>query len=174
MTSSSQSRGEPSLEERIRRLEGIEAIRKLKATYCYLCDAGLGDPKNREALISHFTKDAKVDFGLGPGSQFEGTEGLRTFFGGVVPAAVSFCIHMVHNPIIEVNGDRATGRWYYEAPTTDTATGKAQWMVGTYYEEYVRENGEWKFASIRTEWKYISPYDEGWARNRGELLKGLP
>jgi hypothetical protein len=163
----------PSLASRIQTLEDIEAIKKLKATYCYLCDAGLGDPKNRDELISHFTKDAKVDFGLGPGSQFEGTEGLKTFFGGVVPAAVSFCIHMVHNPIIEVNGDRATGKWYYEAPTTDTATGKAQWMVGIYHEEYVREKGEWKFASIRTEWKYISPYDEGWAKNRGELLKGL-
>jgi hypothetical protein len=31
-------------------------------------------------------------------------------------------------------------------------------------------NGEWKFASIETKWKYISPYDEGWAKNPGELL----
>ncbi|MFO8011039.1 MAG: nuclear transport factor 2 family protein [Dehalococcoidia bacterium] len=160
------------LESRIRRLEDIEEIKKLKATYCYLCDGGLDNPENRDALISHFTADAQVDFGLGPGSQFQGPEGLKTFFGEVVPSAVSFCIHMVHNPVIEVNGDNATGRWYYEAPTTDTTTGKAQWMVGTYFEEYVRENGEWKFKSIETVWKYISPYDEGWARNRGELLKG--
>jgi hypothetical protein len=43
-------------------------------------------------------------------------------------------------------------------------------MAGTYVEEYVREDGEWKFASIDTQWKYISPYDEGWAKNPGELL----
>jgi hypothetical protein len=91
----------------------------------------------------------------------------------VVPGAVSFCMHMVHNPIIEVNGDRATGRWYYEAPTTDAATNRAQWMAGRYEEEYVREDGRWKFASIRTQWQYISPYDEGWAKNRGELLAAL-
>ena len=161
------------LESRIRKLEDIEEIKKLKATYCYLCDAGLGDPKNRDELISHFTKEAKVDFGLGEGSQFEGPDGLKLFFGGVVPGSVSFCIHMVHNPIIEVNGDRATGRWYYEAPTTDMATGDAQWMMGTYFEEYVRENNEWKFSSIKTDWKYISPYDEGWAKNRGALLESL-
>jgi len=161
------------LEARIQVLEDIEAIKKLKATYCYLCDAGLGEVRNREELISHFTADAFVDFGLGPGSQFTGTEGLAVFFGQVVPGAVSFCMHMVHNPIIEVDGDRATGRWYYEAPTTDTTTGRAQWMAGTYFEEYVRENGEWKFASIRTKWKYISPYDEGWAKNRGEVLAAL-
>jgi len=159
-----------TLEARIRTLEDMEEIRKLKATYCFLCDAGLDDERNRDALISHFTDDARVDFGLGPASQFEGREGLEVFFGQVVPGAISFCMHMVHNAIIEVDGDRATGRWYYEAPTTDASSGRAQWMAGTYLEEYVREDGEWKFASIRTQWKYITPFDEGWAKNPGELL----
>ena len=36
------------LEARIRVLEDIEAIKKLKATYCYLCDAGLTIDKNRD------------------------------------------------------------------------------------------------------------------------------
>ncbi len=158
------------LETRVRRMEDIEEIRKLKATYCFLCDAGLDDEHNRDELIAHFTADAQVDFGLGPASKFQGKEGLEVFFGQVVPGAVSFCMHMVHNAIIEVDGDRATGKWYFEAPTTDAASGRAQWMAGTYLEEYVREDGEWKFSSIETRWKYISPYDEGWAKNPGELL----
>jgi len=159
-----------ALEARILKLEDTEKIKQLKATYCFLCDAGLDDPKNRDALIAHFTADARVDFGLGSASVFSGREGLEVFFGQVVPGAVSFCMHMVHNAIIEVDGDRATGKWYYEAPTTDASSGRAQWMAGTYLEEYVREDGEWKFASIETKWKYISPYDEGWAKNPGELL----
>jgi SnoaL-like domain len=159
-----------TLEARIRRLEDIEAIKQLKARYCFLCDAGLADERNRDELISHFSRDARVDFGLGPASVFQGREGLEIFFGRVVPGAVSFCMHMVHNAIIEVDGDRATGQWYYEAPTTDSASGRAQWMAGTYLEEYVRESGEWKFASIETRWKFISPYDEGWAKNPGALL----
>lgn len=165
-----------SMEEllaRVQVLEDIEAIKKLKATYCYLCDAGLGDARNRDELLSHFTADAQVDFGLGPASVYKGTAGLKTFFGEVVPTAVSFCMHMVHNPIIEVHGDCATGRWYYEAPTTDAATNRAQWMAGIYDEEYVRQNGQWKFAAIKTHWKYISPYDEGWAKDRGALLAQL-
>ena len=161
------------LEARIRVLEDIEEIRKLKATYCYLCDAGLGEQRNLDELISHFIEEAAVDFGLGSASRFKGREGLKVFFGQVVPGTLSFCMHMVHDPIIEVDGDRATGRWYYEAPTTDATSNRAQWMAGTYLEEYVREGGRWKFASIKTEWKYISPYDEGWAKNRGELLKAL-
>jgi hypothetical protein len=162
-----------SMEEllaRVQVLEDIEAIRKLKATYCYLCDAGLEDARNRNQLIAHFSDNAKVDFGMGPASMFEGKAGLEIFFGQMVPSGVSFCMHMVHNPIIDVTGDKATGKWYYEAPTTDASTNRAQWMAGTYEEEYVREDGEWKFASIKTIWKYISPYDEGWAKNRGELL----
>jgi hypothetical protein len=70
-----------ALEARIKVLEDIEEIRKLKATYCYLCDAGLDDKRNRDELVSHFTENAKVDFGLGPASRFEGHEGLKTFFG---------------------------------------------------------------------------------------------
>jgi hypothetical protein len=159
-----------TLEERVQRIEDIEEIRKLKATYCFLCDAGLDDKNIREELISHFIADARIDFGLGPASKFQGREGLEVFFGQVVPGAVSFCMHMVHNPIIEVAGDHATGKWYYEAPTTDAGSGRAQWMAGTYLEEYVREDGRWKFVSIDTQWKYISPYDEGWAKNPGELL----
>lgn len=161
------------LAARIQVLEDIEEIKKLKATYCYLCDTGLEKADVRDELISHFATDAKVDFGLGPASIYEGHDGLQVFFGQVVPGAVSFCIHMVHNPIIDVHGDRATGQWYYEAPTTDVATGAAQWMMGIYLEEYVRRDGRWKFASIRTKWKYISPYDEGWAKNRGVLLAAM-
>lgn len=161
------------LAARVQVLEDIEAIKQLKARYCYLCDAGLDDPRNRDELVAHFTATATVDFGMGPASKFAGTEGLTVFFGQVVPQGVSFCMHMVHNPIIEVSGDRATGTWYYEAPTTDASTGTAQWMAGTYEEEYVRDGGQWKFASIKTKWKYISPYDQGWAKNRGDLLAAL-
>ena len=135
--------------------------------------AGLGDPRNRDELLSHFSDDAKVDFGFGAASIFEGKDGLKIFFGEVVPGNVSFCMHMVHNPIIEVRGDRATGTWYFEVPATNAATQGAEWMAGTYEEEYVRQSGRWKFASIRTKWKYIAPYDEGWTKNRVETLTAL-
>jgi len=157
-----------ALEKRIKRLEDIEEIRKLKATYCDLCDAGLADETTRDALVAHFTDDASLDFGMGDGSVFEGRDGITLFFGHVVPNAVSFCMHMVHNSVIEVDGDRASGRWYFEAPTTNAATRKAQWMAGRYVEEYVRVEGRWKFASIKTEWNYVAPYDEGWGDATGD------
>lgn len=161
------------LAARIRVLEDIEEIKKLKARYCYLCDAGLGDPRNRDELLSNFTDDARVDFGFGPASRFEGAEGLKIFFGQVVPESVSFCMHMVHNPIIDVRGDRATGTWYFEVPSTNSATQGAEWMAGTYEEEYRRENGRWKCAVMQAKWKYIAPYEQGWTQNRVALLAAL-
>ncbi len=157
------------LEARIRVLEDIEAIRRLKASYCDLCDAGLSDPRNRDALVAHFTADAKLDFGMGDGSKFEGREGVETFFGQVVPGTLSFCMHMLHNSVIEVDGDTATGRWYFEAPTTNAATGKAQWLAGRYHEEYVRRQGVWKFSSIVTRWAYVADYQEGWGDATGDF-----
>lgn len=153
------------LEARIGVLEDIEAIRQLKATYCYLCD-GLDDERNVTELLSIFTDDARLDFGLTP-SVYEGPASLSEFFRSVVPGAVSFCMHMVHNPIITVDGDQATGTWYYEVPATDTTSGTAQWMAGTYHEGYRREDGRWKIASIVTRWNYISPYQDGWAKSPG-------
>ncbi len=156
------------LESRIKVLEDIESIRKLKATYCYVCDAGLDDVRNRDELISHFTENARLDFGMGPGSEFEGTEELKTFFGEVVPMSTPFCMHMVHNPIIEVDGDRATGKWYFEAPITSRLENdRAEWYAGAYLEEYVRKNGEWKIDFLKVDWTYRTPYDEGWAKNPG-------
>ena len=38
------------LEARVRKLEDIDEIHKLKATYCLLCDAGLKDERNRDEL----------------------------------------------------------------------------------------------------------------------------
>jgi hypothetical protein len=157
-----------NLEARIKRLEDIEEIRTLKATYCDLCDAGVGEEKNREALVALFTDDASVDFGMGEGSVFNGQEGLRFFFGQLVANSVSFCQHFVHNSVIDVDGDRATGRWYFEAPTTNAVTKKAQWMAGRYIEEYVRVDGVWKFSFIATKWSYVAAYDEGWGDAQGD------
>jgi ketosteroid isomerase-like protein len=155
--------GLEELEARIRRVEDIEAIRKLKATYCDLVDAGLEDPANLEALLAHFTADAKLDFGMGAASQHEGLAGARTFFGQLVAPSIRFCMHMIHNSFIEVEGDSARGRWYFEVPAVDAGSGKAQWMAGRYLEQYRRERGEWKFAAMTVQWCFIAPYDQGWA-----------
>ena len=93
------------LEARIQRLEDIESIRALKARYCMYCD----DNYDVEGLASLFTEDAVWDGGIR--GKAVGRDGIREFFQHA-PERLPFAVHMVMNPLIEVNGDEATGVWY--------------------------------------------------------------
>lgn len=70
--------------------------------------------------------------------------------------------HMLHNPIIEVDGDQATGRWRHEVPAV-TVEGQAVWLQGIYEHEYRRVDGDWKCSSYTVEPTYATPYERGWA-----------
>jgi SnoaL-like domain len=144
------------LEERITVLEDIEAIKRLKARYCDVCDTGY-DPDRIAAL---FTKD-----GTWEGGEFgtaTGHAALRKMFEGL-HKAVSFAQHNAMNPIIEVTGDRAKGAWYLFCPYTSRANNRAGWIAGRYDDDYVKVNGEWKYQHLRAIIRMHARYEEGWA-----------
>lgn len=147
-----------ALEKRIRRLEDIEAIKALKARYCEYCDANY-DP---DGIASLFVEDGVWDGGeLG---RAEGREKIRHFFRRA-PEAFPFAIHNVMNPIIEVEGDRATGRWYLLQPCTRRGEkDEAMWLAGRYEDEYVRVGGQWRFKHVSFVTRFLAPNDEGWAK----------
>ena len=60
-----------SLEERIQRLEDIEAIKQLKAEYCAYCDDGY----NPDGIANLYTEDAVWDGG--PFGRYEGRDAIR-------------------------------------------------------------------------------------------------
>lgn len=147
------------LAKRIQRLEDIEAIKQLRARYCYLVDQG-----RSEELLALFTADAKGEYG--PLGTYD-KAGLANFFKQTVPAALPFCMHMVHNPVIEVHGSAASGQWYFEVPAIHGPSERAVWISGRYEEEYRKEgNAGWQFSLIRAIFNYFTPFDEGWARTR--------
>ena len=94
-----------ALERRIRRLEDLEEIKQLKARYAGYCDAHY----DADALAELFTADAVWDGGMLGRS--EGREAIRQFFRGS-SQRISFAIHNMLNPIIDITGDTATGTWY--------------------------------------------------------------
>ncbi len=145
------------VEQRLRRLEDIEAIRALKARYCAYCD----DNYNPDGLASLFTEDAVWDGGrLG---RFEGREAIREFFAGA-SKMISFALHNVMNPLVEVEGDTATGRWYLLQPCTLSEGNRAVWLSAHYSDRYRRVGGEWKFEAVDIDLKFLTPYEEGWAK----------
>ena len=149
------------LEARILRLEDIEAIKQLKAEYCYRIDAGQID-----VLMKRFTKDAVWDGG--PMGRFEGREAIRKFLHDL-PQQLSFLLHWVMNPWIEVSGDEATGRWYLLEPCTAAGAERAIWGAGRYEERYVRRDGRWQFREILLVPLFWTTYEDGWAKRRSVL-----
>ena len=83
---------------------------------------------------------------------------MEAFFLQLLPAQLAFSMHMVHNPIVEVDGDTAKGKYYFEAPTTFKPDNKAFWLAGIYEEEYARVKGEWKITFLKAIFHYTAPF----------------
>lgn len=144
------------LEDRIQRLEDIEAIKQLKAEYCAYCDDGY----NPDAIAKLFLEGAVWDGGaLG---RYEGREAIREFFRGA-PQQVSFAIHNVMNPRVEVDGETARGEWYLLQPMTDTQ-GQGIWLTAVYHDRYRKVDSVWMFEHVDIELRFLSPYEGGWAK----------
>jgi hypothetical protein len=141
-------------------LRDIEAIKRLKATYCHLVDAGGWDE-----LVELFTEDATCDYGFF--GTYEGREQIvNKFFRELVSSATSFNAHMVHNPIIDVNGDTASAAWYLTAQTTIQPANQAVWVMGIYHDKFRRVGGAWRISSLTFDFKYYTRYEDGWAKMR--------
>ncbi len=82
---------------------------------------------------------------LGAPVAFEGREGLTAAFNGMVDS-MDGCLHMMMNHLIDVTGDTATGTVYCDAYTLQPDGNRAQMLV-FYTDEYVKQDGEWKFAT---------------------------
>lgn len=68
------------------------------------------------------------------------------------------------NPIIDVSGDHATGIWYFIGPFTMRNGNRPMWLGARYEDDYVKLNGEWKFAHLRAIGRMSAPYEKGWAK----------
>jgi hypothetical protein len=159
-----------NLEARIKRLEDIEDIKKLRAAFCYAMDSG-----DWEGVTSLFTEDGIAD--MGTYGRCSGRAKIAEFAREILPSSLSFMVHMCHNPIIEVEGDEASGLWYFDLPATYTPvreavgvigppTSRAMWIAGRFEDEYVRVDGEWKFKTFVAKIYYETPFDEGWVRTK--------
>ena len=143
-----------NVNQRLTQLEHREAIKELRAEYCYRIDA-----RDWDGYTDLFTDDAYLDFG--PIGDFNGKEAIREFAEHIVGAEHPFLAHMVHNPIIDVDGKSATGRWDFEVPCT-FEDGGAGWIQGEYRDKYEYDGDDWLFSSVVADFNYFADYESGW------------
>ena len=156
------------LERRVEALEAVHAITNLKARYAELVDARytLDGPKDAaevarvaDRIVALFSEDAVWDGGERLGA-WQGREEIRKRF---LDPTLHFTLHYFVKPRIEVEGDRARGRWDILAPIT-FGDGRAGWMAGTEDDEYVRVGGVWLHSRMKLGVTFMGPDLRGWDR----------
>ncbi|NRA38763.1 MAG: nuclear transport factor 2 family protein [Planctomycetes bacterium] len=153
------------LEQRLQRLEDVEAIRNLKHAYCYACD----DNYNVEQLKKLFAPDAVWEAeGFGT---YTGPDEIAGFFNDVSSSIVA-AAHLVMNDLIHIadDGKTAQGIWRNSQPITikgEDGKQHALWMLARYDEDYIKigngVNAEWYFQKLVATIQYSAPYEDGWA-----------
>jgi hypothetical protein len=158
------------LAARVRALEDVEAIRRLKARYAELVDARYerGGPKPAAELerlageiAALFTDDAVWEGGA-LGTQ-TGRNAIRE---RMAQPTLLFSRHYFVNPQVELAGDRAKARWELLAPCT-SPDGKPMWMAGVEDDEYARVGGVWLHTRMKLGVHFFAPHEKGWARRGG-------
>jgi hypothetical protein len=129
-------------------------IADLRHRYCWAYDEGDAD-----GLGSLFAPDGVVD--LGDWGVFTGTAEIVEGFRGQVapPGEPRTTLHTLSVPVIDIDGDTATGRWYvvvYHPPREGDPHPIR--FVGRYFDSYRRIEGRWLFASVRLEQFWFAGY----------------
>jgi hypothetical protein len=162
------------LEREVRLLKDLEEIRMLKARYWKGCDGDIvvGPSHEVEDVVELYTEDGSWQ--LMPLETPEGrVEPLGAFGRDEIRAQFthfrahfSFIMHFGMAPIIEVDGDRATGHWHYIATMDSPDSESSILSAGVWFDEYVRTDAGWRIKSSRGYSGFRTPLEEGWKKTK--------
>jgi hypothetical protein len=158
------------LEAKVTFLEDIQQIERLQRIYGYYVDYGEWDK-----VIDLFSDDTEsvevIDHGL-----YLGKAGVRRFFGGLLgrskregvrqPGILALVLQLQGVVDIDPDGKTAKGRWQAIELSGRPVTGtpRPMWGLGVYENEYVKEDGKWKFKKLHYNQTFMTPYEDGWLK----------
>jgi len=140
-----------TLEQRVERMEAEAEIRQVLIEYgAYL------DGRDYAAYADLFAQNGVWVGGFG---SFTGPAAIRqmleTNLGPAEPGFINkSSYHMMTNPLIEIDGDRAQVTSKYLFWTRSPEDRPVPSLAGRYVDEFVRQGGRWKIAR-RTTWGEI-------------------
>jgi hypothetical protein len=122
----------------------IVEIEQLLYRYCLAVDQGA--PEDVAALFSEAAVLVPAYTGEAPAKGRAAVLAWYVAYQKNARGAVDHLRHMVTNPVIEVDGERASAECYLTASSLSKTSGKARQVSGAYKDRLVRENGRWLFA----------------------------
>ena len=155
---------ESGLAARIVALEAREQIRELAMVYCHRLDA-----RDLSGVAALFSRDGVF---VTPGTFAAGRADIEAFYTERM-AKFEFTFHYPHTHVVVLERDgRATGVVTQHA---EHGIGGACILAGLRYDDdYVREEGAWRFASRAISMSYYLRWDEMATEYRAGHIAGRP
>jgi hypothetical protein len=126
-------------------LADVLALTELTYRYAFLIDG-----RQWDALGELFTDDVELDYGLPDGRLIRGRD---AFVNGsrLALEQMDATHHMFTNHLFEIDGDRASGRYYMQGThmKLDAPGGALHHLGGVYEDEFVRTGDGWKVSKRR-------------------------
>ena len=154
------------LEARLDAAESVLALHDLKGRYGEVVDARFarGAPVGRAELddLARRASELFTEDGVWDGGRWLGVaRGRAEIAARLAAPTLVFSRHLFVKPRIDVDGDRATGRWELLSPCT-RGDGTSLWVSGVEDDVYERIDGEWLHASMTFTTFFASPAGRGW------------
>jgi hypothetical protein len=151
-----------TLEQQMQLLEDTKAIKRLQRAYGYYVDKKL----SRE-IGALFANDPATSAELGGSGVYVGKGRVAEFYdriiGGEGLSEGDLFNHMILQGIVHVADDGLTAKGRWRALIQIGTHGEtAVWAEGPYENEYVKEDGVWKFSKVHWYQTFSAPYDPGW------------
>lgn len=127
-----------NIEKRLRRMEDLEAIRQLFIDYGHHLDQC-----DFQAYGRLFAQDGELL--LGPMGRARGPEAIAAIMSKNLAGSQGSSYHLIANPIIDLQGDRATSVVTWAAITRGPEGAPSLSLYGYHHDVLVREAGHWKF-----------------------------
>jgi len=142
-----------TLEAKVQELQDHNEIQDLRFRYHIAVNE-----KKPEMIPDLFAENGGIDFAhLG---KAQGKSEVAAFYRQALSDLVPFVKQFIHNHVITISGNTGTGISYLEAKPI--FNGESFLVAAKFDDEYVRENGKWKFRKMTLVPYFMVPLREGW------------
>lgn len=148
-----------TIADRIKRLEDINEIVRLKSRYTELADSSSEKPHSGTEIGTLFTEDAIFHIVPTGAPPLIGSAAITARFNDATLYPYSY--HLLGNPHIEVDGDTANGRWHVAVVLKRRDMG-SMWTTAFYEDEFVRTMSGWRINSLVCTASAFAPFGQSW------------
>ena len=152
------------LTQRVERLEGHRAVKKLQRAFGYYVDRGLWGE-----AADLFADDGTIEIGLD--GVYVGRERIAEYLkrlhggqDGLIYGQLNEWVTLQPSIDVAADGRSATARWR-DLGMLGQYKKHAEWRDGIYENTYVKgADGIWRIGSLHLWVNFEVPYEKGWAR----------